>query len=88
VRIFTVERSFYALQARDVSVLSANAIRSSLNFISGLFVHFLYALAWEEKILWTQQHHLPNAGAAALSAALSMQSWRRGGETPSVKSGA
>jgi len=74
VRIFTVERSFYALQARDVSVLSANAIRSSLNFISGLFVHFLYALAWEEKILWTQQHHLPNAGAAALSAALSMQS--------------
>jgi hypothetical protein len=85
VRIFTVERSFYALQARDVSVLSANAIRSSLNFISGLFVHFLYALAWEEKILWT---HLPNAGAAALSAALSMQSWRRGGETPSVKSGA
>src|SRR5262249_37772647 len=33
-----------------MSVLSANAIRSSLNFISGLSVHFLYAyaLAWAE----------------------------------------
>src|SRR6516225_6165833 len=29
--------------------LSANVIRSSLNFISSLFVHFLCALAWEEK---------------------------------------
>jgi hypothetical protein len=79
---------FFVRHSRAMSVLSANVIRSSLNFISGLFVHFLYALAWEEKILWTQQHHLPNAGAAAFSAALSMQSWRRGGETPSVKSGA
>jgi hypothetical protein len=79
---------FFVRHSRAMSVLSANVIRSSLNFISGLFVHFLYALAWEEKILWTQQHHLPNAGAAAFSAALSMQSWRRGGETPSVKSSA
>ena len=71
-----------------MSALSANAIRSSLNFIFGSFVHFLYALVWEEKILWTQQHHLPNPGAAAFSVALSMQSWRRGGETPSVKSSA
>jgi hypothetical protein len=60
-----------------MSVLSANAIRSSLNFISGLFVHFLYALAWEDKILWTQQHHLPNAGAVAASAEFSTRSSKR-----------
>jgi hypothetical protein len=41
---------FSALQAHDTSVLSANAIRSSLNFISDLFGRFLYALAWEENI--------------------------------------
>jgi hypothetical protein len=40
---------FTALQARDMPILSANAIRSSLNFISELFGRFLYALAWEEK---------------------------------------
>jgi hypothetical protein len=64
---------FYALQARDISVLSANAIRSSLNFISDLFVHFLYALAWEEKY---QPHRLKGASAVAFSAEFSMWSWK------------
>jgi hypothetical protein len=65
---------FYALQARDISVLSANVIRSSLNFISGLFVHFLYALAWEEKY---QPHRLRGVSAVVDSAEFSMRSWKR-----------
>jgi hypothetical protein len=65
---------FCALQARDMSILSANAIRSSLNFISGLFVHFLYALAWEEKY---QPHRLKGVSAVADSAEFSMRSSKR-----------
>ena len=56
---------FCALQARDMSILSANAIRSSLNFISDLFVHFLYALAWEEKYRYAQRHRLRGVSAVA-----------------------
>jgi hypothetical protein len=70
-------RIFYALQARDISVLSANAIRSSLNFISDLFVHFLCALAWEEKYRCAQPHRLKGVSAVAFSAEFSMRSWKR-----------
>ena len=51
-----------------MSVLSANAIRSSLNFISDLFGRFLYALAWEEKYRYAQRHRLRGVSAVAASA--------------------
>jgi cytoplasmic iron level regulating protein YaaA (DUF328/UPF0246 family) len=56
---------FSALQAHDTSVLSANAIRSSLNFISDLFGRFLYALAWKEKYRYAQRHRLRGVSAVA-----------------------
>jgi hypothetical protein len=64
------------LQARDMPVLSANAIRSSLNFISELFGRFLYALAWEENYRWAQPHRLRRV-AVAVSADFLMQSSKR-----------
>jgi hypothetical protein len=77
VQICTVDTSFYTLQACDVSVLSANAIRPSLNFISELFGRFLYALAWEEKYRYAQRHRLRGVSAVAASAEFSMRSSKR-----------
>jgi hypothetical protein len=54
-------------------VLSANAIRSSLNFISELFGRFLYALAWEEKYRRAQPHRLRGVSAVAVSAMRSVK---------------
>jgi hypothetical protein len=68
---------FFVGHSRAMSVLSANAIRSSLNFISGLFVHFLYALAWEEKYRCAQPHCLRGVSAVVDSAEFSMRSWKR-----------
>jgi hypothetical protein len=63
--------------SRAMSVLSANAIRSSLNFISDLFVYFLCALAWEKKYRCAQPRRLRGVSAVAFSAEFSMQSWKR-----------
>jgi hypothetical protein len=68
---------FTALQARDMPILSANAIRSSLNFISELFGRFLYALAWEENYRCAQLHRLRGVSAVAVSADFLMQSSKR-----------
>ena len=68
---------FCALQARDIPVLSANAIISSLNFISELLGRFLYALAWEEKYRCAQRHRLRGVSAVAASAEFSMRSSKR-----------
>jgi hypothetical protein len=65
---------FFARHSRAMWVSSANVIRSSLNFISGLFVHFLYAPAWEEKY---QPHRLRGVSAVVDSAEFSMRSWKR-----------
>jgi hypothetical protein len=64
-------------QARDIPVLSANAIRSSLNFISELFGRFLYALAWKEKYRRAQRHRLRGVSAVAASAEFSIRSSKR-----------
>jgi hypothetical protein len=74
---FYFECSFVARLARDTSVLSANAIRSSLNFISDLFGRFLYALAWEEKYRYARRHRLRGVSAVAASAEFSMRSSKR-----------
>jgi hypothetical protein len=60
-----------------MSTLSTNAIRSSLNFISELFVRFPYALAWEEKYQSAQPRRLRGVSAAAVSAEFSMRSSKR-----------
>jgi hypothetical protein len=68
---------FFPLQPHDISALSANTIRSSLNFISDLFGRFLYALAWEEKYRCAQRHRLRGVSAVAASAEFSMRSSKR-----------
>jgi len=61
-----------------MSTLSTNAIRSSLNFISDLFVRFPYALAWEENYQCAQpRRRLRGLSAAAVSAEFLMRSSKR-----------
>ena len=73
----TPRRTRSAMSEHDMSTLSADAIRSSLNFISELFGRFLYALAWEEKYRCAQRHRLRGVSAVAASAEFSMRSSKR-----------